>query len=474
MPLRRATLPFAILTIALFAVACRAADEVEPGVSLTVYNDDFAVVKDVRRMSLPNELSTVAFRDVAERIDPTSVHFRSLTDPAGTAVLEQNYEYDLVSADKLLNKYIDRPIRVVTEDGTPYEGRLLSFDNQQLVIMTDAAPVLIQRPDNVTDIAFSALPEGLLTKPTLVWQVRTAEPGDHLVQVAYQTEGLGWEADYNAVLDEGETALELGGWVTLNNRSGASYEQARLKLIAGDVRRERQAQVQQRREVREMAVAADAAQRGFEQQQFFEYHLYTLGRPTTVKDNQMKQIELLSADAVPVTKTYVFEPFGPYWWSSRRYGDENEYKVHVFVEFDNAEESNLGMPLPAGKVRLYKRNPDDRSLEFVGEDRIDHTPKDERIKLYVGDAFDLIGEYTVKEVQQRGSWRKESIEVRLRNHKAEDVTILLRPHMRHHGEWTITDASHELERVEARVAEVRVPVEADGETVVTWDVEYRW
>jgi hypothetical protein len=464
--------PVALSLLFAGALAHAAAAPGEPGVSLTVYNQNFAVVKEVRTLKLPEKVSTVQFRDVAKRIDPTSVHFKSLTDPQGTTVLEQNYEFDLVSADKLLDKYVDRVIAVITKDGKKYDGTLLSFDPNQLVIQGRGGLYMVQRPDNVQNIEFGKLPEGLLTRPTLVWQVATARPGDHLTQVTYQTTGLSWQADYSAVISADDTRMDLSGWVTLRNECGAGFKDARLKLMAGDVRR-----VQPPVQRAAVMLGANAAKsgaggRGFQEKTFFEYHLYTLGRPTTVNENQVKQVELLTAAAVPVTKRYVFEPGGRYW--HRRYGQSNTYKVNVFIEFKNAKAAKLGMPLPKGKVRVYKRDADDGDLEFVGEDQIDHTPKDEELKLYVGDAFDIVGEKTVTARKQEKRWRQETITIELRNHKDQAVTVLVREHLTRGGQWTVTAKSHPFKKIDATTIEFALPVAANGKAQVTYTVDYRW
>ena len=443
------------------------------GVALTVYNQNFAVVKDVRTLKLDGKVSAVRFRDVAKQIDPTSVHFKSLTDPEGTRVLEQNYEFDLVSADKLLDKYIDKGIAVVTKEGKRYDGTLLSFDVQQLVIQgTRQGLYMIQRPDNVQNVEFGALPEGLLTRPTLVWQVETAKPGDHLAQVTYQTAGMSWRADYSALVSADDTKMDLSSWVTVTNQSGAGYKDARLKLIAGDVRKVQPPPVPQAPPMaRRGAEAAKGLGAGFVEKSFFEYHMYTLGRPTTVNENQVKQVELTTVNDVPVTKRYVFEPGGRFW--HQRYGEANTFKVNVFIEFKNSKEAKLGMPLPKGKVRVYKRDAGDGDLEFVGEDEIDHTPKDEDLKLYVGDAFDLVGEKNITDQKQEQRWRQESIKIELRNHKDEDVTILIREHLAG-GQWEVKAKSQDYKKVDATTIEFAVPVAKNGKAEVTYTVHYSW
>jgi hypothetical protein len=455
------------------APAPAAAPAPEPGVSLTVYNNDFAVVKEVRTLPLPEKTSTVKFRDVAKRIDPTSVHFKSLTDAAGTVVLEQNYEFDLVSADKVLDKYIDQPIAVVTQQGKRYAGTLLSFDAGQLVLQGAEGLFMVARPQNVQDIEFGKLPEGLLTRPTLVWMVAAAKPGDHLAQVTYQTAGMSWRADYSVIVSADDKAMDLAGWVTLTNQCGAAFKDARVKLIAGDVRRiPPPSAPKPMMDGARRAPTALAGAAPFEEKAFFEYHMYTLGRTTSVNDNQVKQVELLTAAAVPVIKRYVFEPGGRYW--HRRYGDKDEYKVNVFVEFKNDQASHLGMPLPKGKVRVYKRDPADQDLEFVGEDEIDHTPRDEELKLYVGDAFDIVGEKVVTNRKQEQRYRMEAVRLELRNHKDEDIVVRVRESLGTGGTWTVTEKSMDFKKVDANTIEFDVPVGKNGKAQVTYTAEWRW
>ena len=469
-----------MIVVALLAVFCAPAWAApvaekpapsEEGVSLTVYNQNFAVVKEVRSLDVPQKTSIVQFRDVAKLIDATSVAFKSLTDPQGTTVLEQNYEFDLVSADKLLDKYIDKPLSVVTKTGKTYDGLLQSFDAGQLVLKGKNGIVMVARPDNVQNIEFSTLPEGLLTRPTLVWKVATEKPGKHLAQVTYQTAGLSWVSDYSAIINKDDTKMDLSGWVTLTNQSGGAYKDAKVKLIAGDVRR-----IQP--ETRRMAppapmAAANAlgAARGFEEKAFFEYHMYTLGRTTTVNENQVKQVELLTTADVPVLKRYVFEPGGRFWHP--RYGQSNEYKMNVFVEFKNSKENHLGMALPKGKIRVYKRDPADNELEFVGEDQIDHTPKDEELKLYVGDAFDIVGEKTVTDHKQGDRWSQDSVKIEIRNHKDEDIKTLVREHL-NMAQWELTAKSMDFKKIDASTIEFELAVPKNGKAEVTYTVMYRW
>jgi hypothetical protein len=450
------------------------------GVELTVYNQNLALVRDLREMTFKAGLNEVKFTEVAALIDPTSVRFRSLTDPAGTYVMEQNYEYDVVGTSKLLQKYVDQQITVVTEDGTTYEGYLLS-GAQDLILGSTATggSVSVVKLSAVREIKFPSLPEGLLTKPTLVWKVQADKAGTHQSEVTYMTSGVNWYANYVAVVNEQDDGLSLNGWVTLDNRSGATYEDAKLKLIAGDVHRA----VQPREEAGYVPRATPTpAVRGkeFVEQAFFEYHLYTLQRPATIKDQQTKQIEFTSTPAVSATKFYVYDGAQMGFWryyspiTSQSYGTQSNPKVFVMLEFVNAANNGLGIPLPKGVVRVYKENPEG-GTEFIGEDQIDHTPKDERILLYLGDAFDLVGERKQTDFKRPGNRTiEESYEIKLRNHKDEDVEIRVVERMFRWSEWTILEADHEYEKKDSRTIEFRMAVPKDGEVTVTYTVRYRW
>jgi hypothetical protein len=466
-----------IIVTVLLAGATAAGAQEKEGVALTVYNGGFAVVREVRKLDIAAD-GRVQFQDVAREIDATTVHFKSLTDPAAK-LLEQNYQYDLVSADKLLQKYIDSPIDVVT-DKESYTGVLLSFDAHQLVLQRPEGLAMVQRADNVRDIRLKALPEGLITRPTLVWQVYTKKPGAQLAEVSYQTGGIGWHAEYVMVLNPTDTAADLSGWVSVENNSGKTYRDAKLKFIAGEVRKIVEPVRYER--ARALAMAAPEAA-PMEEKPFFEYHMYTLPRPSTVADNEVKQLELFPpAAGVKVDKRFLYNPLGNIRWypgnrfTDRSYGVTSYKKVAVFVEFRNSEKNSLGMPLPAGKVRVYKQDPDDKALEFIGEEQIDHTPKDETLSLQIGNAFDLVGErkQTEFQINMDGHWMKESIEIVVRNHKKEAVTVRIKEPLYRWDNWKITASSSEYTKLDAFNVAWDVPVPPDGETKVTYTVEYTW
>ena len=451
----------------------------EEGLELAVYNQNLALVKDLRSLDLSEGLNEVRFVDVAAQIDPTSVSFRSLSDPEGTSVLEQNYEYDIVGSLKLLSKYVDQEISVVTDDGQEYTGTLLSGAGD-VILEAEDGTVTVLKLERIKEFTFPALPEGLITRPTLVWKLASVEGGTQDVEVTYLTGGVNWQANYIVVLADDEKSIDLDGWVTLDNRSGTSYEDAKLKLIAGDIHRAPTADYVVEKEMA-FEAAPTAAQGGVEERGFFEYHLYDVQRPVTVKDQQTKQIQFATASDVPAEKFFVYDGaqfrFTGFYQplDDPGYGTVSSKKVMVMLEFKNGEEEGLGIPLPKGTLRVYKKDIDGSSL-LIGEDAIDHTPEDEQVRLYVGDAFDIVGEriQTDFRTDYDDDWMEESFEITIRNHKDEDVNVRIVEHMFRWSEWSIEDSSHEYEKVDSQTIEFSVPVEADGETVVTYTVLYEW
>ncbi|KPJ59550.1 MAG: hypothetical protein AMJ46_10540 [Latescibacteria bacterium DG_63] len=444
-------------TAVLFAVCCLflAGPVQADKVAVTVYNENIALVKELREMTFPKGESEVAFTGVPARIDPTSVHFVSKTAPDAVAILEQNYEYDLVSATKLLEKYIDNEITVFSEDEKMFEGVLLSYDAQNLVLAPEGkgGSVTVVSREEVRDIAFPALPTGLITRPTLIWKLACDRAGKHEAEVSYLTEGVNWHAEYVAVSDLEDETLGIAGWVSIDNRSGATYEDAKLKLVAGAVHR-----VEEKR-VRRFAVEAEMpamAAPPVEERAFFEYHLYTLARPTTVKDREVKQVSLFPEARVKTKKVFTYD--------GARYPKD----VRITLEFKNAQAEGLGIPLPKGKVRVYKEDID-KSLEFIGEDLIDHTPEGEEVRIYVGNAFDIVGERSRQSVRQiTKTLREESFEIKLRNHKDEPIEITVVEHI--WGQWEIMDSSHDYAKKDANTIEFTVKVPEDEEVVVTYTV----
>jgi hypothetical protein len=447
----------------------------------------FGVIKEIRKVKLEAGTNDLRFTDVAQFIDPTTVSFSDLTKPDGTAVLEQNFEFDLVSPEKLLEKYLDQQVSVIVPRGKDAEtvsGKLLSATQGQLVLQTEAGVRILAGADR--QVQLGDLPGGLITRPTLVWKVSATEGGEHQIRTTYQTNGITWRSDYNLILNQADTKADLGAWVTLMNLTGAGYKNARLKLIAGDVQR-----IQPQREMYPAApraakgMAMMAADAGFEEKAFFEYHLYTLPRRTDILANTTQQITLFpTAHDVNVEKLMVYYglPQAATWrfaaepQQDRNFGNQSNPKVDVYVRFKNAKENNLGMPLPKGKVRVYKSDEADGTLEFIGEDLIDHTAKDEKLLIKLGQAFDVVGERTQTDFSVDTSRRmmSDSYRIQIRNHKDQPQKVVIRENLFRWTTWEIIKSSDKYEKVDARTVHFEVEVPANGEKTVTYTVQYTW
>ena len=450
-------------------------------VSLTVYNAGTALVIDRRTFELKQGLNEIQFTDVAAQIDPTSVNFKSVTDP-NTYVVEQNYRYDLVGSSALLQRYIDEQIRVITADGTAYEGRLLN-GSSEIILMTDTGEVVVVTYSSIRDIQFPQLPDGLITRPTLVWLVESSIDGPQEVEVTYLTGGVSWQADYNVILNADESALDLTGWVTLNNSSGATFTDAQLKLVAGDINRVY---------TTEEALFADGivnerganAASGVEQRDFFEYKLYEISRRVTIQNNETKQIEFVTGTAIPATKFYVFDALtDAYYYDylyyggpviDQTYGQSISSDIKTFVEFSTDEEG-LNADVPAGRVRLFKKDTDGSAL-LIGEDSVDHTPKGETIQLYVGNAFDLVGERLQTDFQYSGYLQlDESFTIKLRNRKDDQpVEIRVVEYLFRWSEWQILSSNKEYTKTSSSTIEYRVIVNPGEEVQIDYTVHYQW
>ena len=436
-------------------------------VSLTVYNQNFGLVREIRDVELGSGVLGLEFADVASLIQPETVHIRSL-DGGGLSVLEQNYRYDLLNPQKLLEKYVGRTVNVHVPTPDRENEEVLEAE----VLAVNGGPIL-RIGDRITynvpgRLSFPEVPDDLIASPALVWLLQS-DARRQRVEASYLTGGLNWKADYVMVLDEDDRRAGITGWVTLTNQSGATYENAALKLVAGDVQR-----VSGRRpnamELRETALALDELVVTGEQP-FFEYHMYTLGRPTTLRQNEQKQVRLLESPDFGVQKRLIFHGTPGYYRGSHGPVSSNQ-KVGVYLDIENAEENGLGMPLPAGIVRVYKRD-DAGGQQFVGEDWIDHSPRDETLRIKVGEAFDVIGDrrqmdYTVvSSCVSESSW-----EIDVRNHKDEATAVeLVEPAG---GDWTILSSSHEAVRVDAHTFRFVLRVAARGEETVTYRVRVRW
>jgi hypothetical protein len=447
------------------------ADQVD--LSLTVYNTDLALVRDVRQLTLPAGTSTLRFGDVAAAINPATVLFRSLTEPAALTVLEQNYEYDLLEPERLLRKYVGRDITIVRErqDG----GTMRAEETQARLLAYNNGPVWKIGSEIVTglradQLRFPELPENLYSHPTLVWMLENAGATRHRVEASYLSARVNWNADYVLTIGRDDKAGDLAGWVTLKNQSGAAYRNARLQLIAGQLNRAAPEHVVVTGRAR--AIDAIAAAPPMEQEAFSEYHLYTLQRRTTINENETKQLSLLTSPNVPIEKRYVVDGQGIYYRGPSAPGAPIKNEVKVFYRFRNDGKSGLGMPLPAGVVRVYQAD-STGGVQFAGEDRVDHTPKDEVVDLHTGNAFDIVCERKQLDFRRLSNTQFESeLEITLRNHKDAPVTVEVNEPIG--GDWDMLSSTHKFVKTAAFAARFEVPVAKDGTAVLRYRVRARY
>lgn len=440
-----------MLMISLLAISVAAQD-----MAVTIYNSNLGVISEIRPLEFDQGIGRLAFRDVPSKIDPASVRFEVTDANHKVAILEQNYAYDLVSPDQLYAKYLDNQIELINEQGTLYTGDLLAYSSGAVTLRELSGRVKIIQMDNITETNFPLLPDGLITRPTLFWEYQSDQAGTFDCQVSYQTGGMTWEAEYVGLLDQNETKLDLSGWASINNTSGKTYHDAKLKLIAGDIHRAEKKHDQGLAEFGRMTMAA--ATPGFQEKAFFEYHMYTLPRSATLADKEMKQISLFEPASTGVEKIYYYRPH------------RSATDVQVVIECVNSKETGLGMPLPAGRVRIFKAD-DDGSMILLGEDRLDHTPQDEEISLTIGNAFDIKGEETIlKQTRISKKVEDREFEIELRNHKSEDVIV--RVEKRLWGFFEVTQSSHEYNRKDARTLAFEIPVKAKSETKVRFTVRF--
>ncbi|MEQ1856386.1 MAG: DUF4139 domain-containing protein [Longimicrobiales bacterium] len=439
-------------------------------VAITVYNQNFGLVREVRTLALRSGRVSLEYGDVASGIQPETVHIRPIGG-RGLQILEQNYQYDLLSPEKLLEKYVGRTVTVYRMN--PQTGEEQSVEAE--VLSVNGGPIL--RIDGEITFnypgrfGFPEVPDNLIAEPTLLWNLE-AGGGEQQLEVSYLTQSLNWKADYVMVLNEDDDEAALTGWVTLTNQSGTSYTNARLQLVAGDVQRVTQGVSLDEMRYRMMAdVAAAREAPGFTEQGFFEYHLYTLGRPADVMNNEQKQVTLLESEGFGVQKRLIFRGDANYYRG--QYGQvAQDQKVGVFLDFENSERNGLGMPLPRGIVRVYKRDRDG-AQQFIGEDQIDHTPRDENLRIKMGEAFDVVGDRVQTDWDVISSCVSESTwRVDLRNHKDEDVEVMLVEPVG--GDWQILASSHAYTQLDAWTFTMTPRVPANGETTVTYRVRARW
>jgi hypothetical protein len=435
------------------------------GVQVTVYNNNLGLIKDTRNVALPLGEGELRFMDVAAQIRPVTVHVKSLNRPNEFGVLEQNYEYDLMSAEKLLDKYVGKKIKLMNRNEFQdreevVEATLLSNNNGQIYKINDE--IYLGHPGHKI---LPEIPENLIAKPTLTWLYDNRSIDTHELEVSYLTSNITWKADYIVVVSNDDTSADISGWVSLDNRSGATYRNAALKLVAGEVHRVKDAMPQER--VYAMAPSKVTGAQQFEEQPFFEYHIYDLQRTTTIKDNQTKQVSLFEAVGSKIRKELLVQGMKGYF--IRSFQEQNpKQPVHVYVTFKNSQANSLGMPLPAGIMRLYKQD-GDKSLQFVGEDRIEHTPKDEDVRLKVGEAFDVVAERTQTDYRKITTRLYESEwEITLRNHKEEDIIVgIVEPLS---GNWSVISSSYPYEKIDAYTIKFDVKVPRDGEVKVKYRI----
>lgn len=455
---------------------------------LTVYNQGFALVKERRELALKSGVQDVMIEDVAQLIEANSVGIRSVSEPGSFSVLEQNYQYDLISVQAILAKAVGKTIvfNRILPDGKVerIEGTLLSAPTavvgdanggssavwNGMVVRTKDGRILLN-PSGELEV--SSIPEGLISKPSLMWQVDSAKAGNNQIELSYLTRGMSWKCDYVLALDGAGKVGDFQGWVTMTNNSGASFSGAKLKLLAGDVARVEQMPMGRAGGVREALKAADA---NFAEEQFADYHLYTMQRPASVRNNEIKQLSLIEANQVPVTKKLIIDPLRG--WGMNYPGEAavgiGQMKPLIFIEFKNDQASHLGMPLPMGTVKVFQRDKSD-SLQMLGEASIDHTPKNELVTLPVGRAFDVVADRKRTSFKWLGSSNRgcvETFEIEVRNRKDSAETVHV--YERHWGEWKVTDKSMDFVKLDSETIDFVVNLQANETKKIVYTVETRW
>jgi hypothetical protein len=447
----------------------------QQSVAVTIYNENLALIKDVRRIALESGPNRLALREVSAQMRPETALLRSLSHPGSFSLLEQNFDFDLLTPQKLLEKYVGREVRIVKTH--PQTG---AESIETATVLAANNGVVLRIGDRIETglpgrIVYDGVPSNLRDRPTLVSELDATRAGRQTVELSYLSGGLAWKADYVAELNAADSALDLNGWVTLTNRSGTSYPEARLQLVAGDVNRVRDemrfaAKAGLAREVARPAAAPMA------EESLFEYHLYTLQRPTTIGNNQTKQVALLGASAVPVNKELVLQGSNYYYRSS--VGNIGQkMKVGVFVQFENREAAHLGLPMPKGVVRVYKKDAAGNA-QFVGEDRIDHTPKNETVRLKLGEAFDVTADKKQTDFKRRDTYspwsyvHESAYEIVLRNAKKDAVTVVVREPVP--GDWTMLEETQRHRKVAAGTAQWSIRVPAEGNTTLRYRVLVRY
>jgi hypothetical protein len=447
----------------------------QQSVAVTIYNENLALIKDVRKIALDSGQNRLALREVSAQMRPETALLRSLSHAGALRLIEQNFDFDLLTPAKLLEKYVGREVRIVKTH--PQTG---AESIETAIVLAANQGVVLKIGDRIETglpgrIVYDGVPANLRDKPTLVSELASTRAGSQTVELSYLSGGLSWKADYVAELNEKDDALDLNGWVTLTNRSGTSYPEARLQLVAGDVNRVKDEMVMAAKAGRMRAVpesrAADMAQ-----ESLFEYHLYSLQRQTTIQNNQTKQVALLNGAGVPVVKELVLQGNDYYYRSSIGHVGQ-KMKVGVFVQFQNREASRLGVPMPKGVVRVYKKD-SAGNAQFVGEDRIDHTPKNETVRLKLGEAFDVTADKKQTDFKRRDTYspwsyvHESAYEIVLKNAKSEAVTVVVREPVP--GDWSMLEETQRHKKAAAGTAEWNIRVPAEGSTTLRYRVLVRY
>lgn len=445
----------------------------EAALELTIYNRNLGLVKEVRTVDLQEGLNEIQHSGVASAIDATSVNLQALDAPESVRVLEQFYRYDLASTRQLLSRYESQRIGVRTESGTAYTGTLLSVQDD--VILATEEGLQVVKMERIQEFALPPL-ASLVTQPTLIWLLTAEESGPQRIRVTYLTGGLDWQAGYNAMLSADEEVLSLIGWVTVENQSGASYQDARLKLVAGDIH----VVTNERVMLKQVEAVRAAPQPAIEERPLSEFHVYEIPRPVTLPDRQAKQLEFISAPVVTATKVYLLDaaPQVPIPAGTANidphFGAGMDTPIQVRLEITNSIENGLGIPLAAGIVRVYQEDPAG-GAELIGEDRIAHTPRGEEIDLALGNAFDVVGERTQLNFRQLGERSlEETLRITVRNHKERDIVVRVIERLFRAEDAEILEASQDWTMLDAHTARFLLPVQANAQASITYTVEYRW
>jgi len=442
--------------------------------AVTVYHSNIALVRDVRQLQLPSGNFRLKFMDIAATVNPATVHFRSLTEPEKVGVIEQNYEYDLLEPAKLLNKYVGKEVTLVRSYMD--NGSTKREEIKATLLANNNGPVWRIGNDIVTGVygetyRFPEVPANLYDRPTLLMTLENSGSPKQKIEASYLAGNLSWNSDYVLTVGRDDKAADLDGWVTIVNNSGTAFHNAKLQLVAGDLNR---LPVPQQYRAADMVAKSEVAAgaRQFVQENFSEYHLYSLGRRTSVEDKETKQISLLQGSGIPVEKLFVVNGQSFYYHNMQNPGSPIKDPVMVFYKFKNEEKAGLGIPLPAGNLRVYQKD-SKGGLLFIGEDHIDHTPKDEFINVKIGNAFDVVSERKQTDYKALSNrlWEME-FEITIRNHKDAPITVQVNEPIG--GDWEMLSSTYKYTKTSAWAAQFDVPVKANGESVLKYRIRAKW